>query len=87
MKKKKKVCRVSENLNRHRCDNQKSALSKKKWLITAGDVKDISEMYTRFFKVLFRNTFHQFSEPAGCQTDESDNPSKRIIQDEILTDI
>lgn len=53
---------------------------RKEGLITAGDVKDISEMYTRLLKTLLINTLHHYTEPAGCQTDESDNQARNSLR-------
>lgn len=55
-------------------------LKKKKWLITAGDVKDILETYTTFLKSSNDNILHHYSEPAGCQTNESVNQARNYLE-------
>lgn len=60
---------------------------KKEWVITAGDVKDISEMYIRVLKILLINILHHYSELAGCQTDESDNQARNYLRLDIGKDL
>ena len=87
MKKKKKVCRVSESLNRHRCDNQKSALSEEK---VVGNCWRCQGYFRNVYKILqqFYSETHSINSQNLLDARLMKVTIKQeIIQDEILTDI
>lgn len=41
----------------------------------------------KFLKALLINTLHHYTEPAGCQTDESDNQARNYLRLDIDKDL